>query len=544
MSKQFFPLLLLFMCLLTLHAEDSVQVNLRVYPDDLTIKIDGNPIMEHGKDRRLSLLPGKYSLSAESKDSVLTERKITIHERDLFNTILYRINGRKSKRRFRIQLGGQWMFNEYEESPFYLVGKKTTGEEVISTPVYSKPITFATLDLGFINKNDFFFGIYGELFNAGGMFSFGKEIQLHPAIKLYLGGKAGFMMEQHNNYYLEYVSDGDTLFSFPTQWLMSGYYEYNGWINGKVEDSSKFVEDAYNENELMRFASLDAQISLGKRAIKFYLKSSLWLGRVTDYDSYTYVRHDPYDYDTTFAVDFDFKVVPLPSFSAGVQFDIARKSKIGIHGPYGSNRVHSSKSHKNDILGGTKLSQKGSRWFGGSFKINNERDTRYHYPNNNNNSNSDYTTTVLKRTFTLSTITRFYPRDNFILGPSFKWSLISDRSGYSVERSQILLLGADIGYSRNVRKKVIYYGLVNPQLALGIHNGGDWGDERMVYPDYFLTVKLGAIYMFNKQIGLQVEPSFPILPYVYDGFTWDLFFGFTFSLDRNFFSMGTSLFDR
>lgn len=532
MLKQSTFFLVLFLCLFSLYAQDSVRVLLDVYPKDLSIKIDDKTVSMHGKERTFSLVPGKYTLSGVSGDSVLTKRNITIHENDLFNMVQYRVIGSSSQRKFRMQLGGQWMFNEYEESPFTIIGKKRTGEEVITTPVYAKPVTFATLDLGFVNKNNYYFGLYSELLNVGGMFSFGKEVQLHPAVNLYVGGKLGFMMEFYNSYYTEYRREGEMLWDYPSKWN-SGYYDYNGWINGVVQDSSGFVVDAHDVNELMRFASLDAQVSLGRRAIKFYLRSSLWLGSVTDYDSYTYTREYVYSYDTTYTADFDQKLIPLPSLSAGVQFNFAKRRKIGVHGPYGSIREQSSTAKKNEVLGGTKHSTKGTRWFGGSFKLSNERFTSYNFSNYDDKS-------VLYRTFSLSTITRFYPADNFILGPSFQYLLFVDRSGGDVSRDNLFLLGADIGYSKNVRKRVVHYGLVNPQLALGISRDGYYP----VSPDFFLTVKFGAIYMLNKYVGLQVEPSFPIFPMMYSGFTWDLFVGFTFSLDRNFFSMGTSLLDR
>lgn len=540
MLKQFALFLFLLLFSVTLYAQDSVRVNLKIYPEDLTVKIDDILLQKSGKERSLSLAPGNYTLSAESGDSVLTERGIAIHEKDLYNTIQYRINGRKSQRKFRMQLAGQWMFNEYEEEPFYIFGKKSNGEEVITTPYYVKHSTYGALDLGFVNKNDFYFGIYSELLNIGGMFSFGIEVPLHPAVNLFVGGKGGFMMEYYNSYYTQYLCEGETLWDYPNKWSTNGY-EFNGWINGNVLDSSKFVVEALNEHGFTRFASLDAQVSLGRRAIKFFLRTSLWLGRITDYESYKYVVYDTYSYDTTYAVEFDKKLVPLPSLSAGVQFNIEKRRKIGIHGPFGSNREQSSTSHKNDVLGGTKLSEMGSRWFGGSFKISNERESvpDFDYPNNGYKYR-----TALYRTMALSTITRFFPRDNFILGPSFNWLLYVDRSDYSVKRDQLFLIGADIGYCKNIRKKIIHYGLANPQFGLGISTGRNWHDGRSVYPDFLLTVKFGTIYMLNKNLGLQIEPSFPIIPFMSEGMTWDLFVGLTLSLDRNTYSIGTSIIDR
>lgn len=139
-------------------------------------------------------------------------------------------------------------------------------------------------------------------------------------------------------------------------------------------------------------------------------------------------------------------------------------------------------------------------------------------------------------TLKLNSITRFYPAKNFILGPSFTYSRLSlgelgDRESYS-----IFNFGMDIGFSNNIKNRAIPYFIINPKLSM--YTAGYSGDVEGE-PYFKVEAKAGCIVNINDFVGVQIEPNYLVQP-AEEIYAIGFNLGFTFSLDKNLFSLGAS----
>lgn len=139
-------------------------------------------------------------------------------------------------------------------------------------------------------------------------------------------------------------------------------------------------------------------------------------------------------------------------------------------------------------------------------------------------------------TLKLNSITRFYPANNFILGPSFTYSRLSfgewgDRESYS-----IFNIGMDIGFSNNIKNKAIPYFILNPKLSM--YTAGYSGDVEGE-PYFKVEAKAGCIILINEYVGVQIEPNYQMEP-SYEMYSFGLNVGFTFTLNKRLFSLGAS----
>lgn len=168
------------------------------------------------------------------------------------------------------------------------------------------------------------------------------------------------------------------------------------------------------------------------------------------------------------------------------------------------------------------ISQQGSRWFGGNLSFTSIRSFGDEDPD---------------RTMSISSITRFYPATNFILGPKFSLAR-SSSAFYEGERysSTLLDFGGEVGFSGFNNGKVMPYFVTNPSLTLAVANFAGESDSE---PTFKLHSMLGLLIFINDYVGLQVEPTYTIYPveeFHYIGFN----FGFAFNIGRDLFSLTTS----
>ncbi len=68
----------------------------------------------------------------------------------------------------------------------------------------------------------------------------------------------------------------------------------------------------------------------------------------------------------------------------------------------------------------------------------------------------------------LSTITRFYPLKNFIIGPSFNWDYRKFKDDDFRNSYQELNFGINLGFSININKRVVPYFIADPKFSLAV----------------------------------------------------------------------------
>ncbi len=498
MIKQY---ILLFLSLSCIFAND-VELHFSTYPDDIVIKIDSTQLECSNRKFDTTLSPGSYSITAFLKDTLVVAKTVTIYEEDSEEMINYKIHGEERTSGFRASIGGQWIFNNYESGPFYYESMYNDSTITTDEITYKKPFTFLTLDLGYITPKNYYFGAYGELFNVGGMFVFGKEWHLNKKFSLYAGGKIGLMDERRNSSYLKEIHRDSSKSS----------YIYHGWPVGDVQDSSGFVKELLYLNTYGRLGALDGQISYGANQVKLYLRATAWFGLKTDYGSFPTPTIDNWNMDdsSVLSIEYDYKYCVLPTLSVGIQIDVGNKSNsIGIHGPYGSNVAYYS-SEKSIV---TPLSSKGNRWFGGgiAFQQLSSFDT-------------DHDSNLF---FLFQTFARFYPRKNFILGPNLEW--------LHQEKDNSILVGIDVGYSININERIMPYAIFNPQTGIRIESG----NKAQFNSGLILNAKLGALITFNRKVGMYIEPQLSLPTYEY---LISYSVGMTYSFGKELFSLGSTLF--
>lgn len=163
----------------------------------------------------------------------------------------------------------------------------------------------------------------------------------------------------------------------------------------------------------------------------------------------------------------------------------------------------------------------GSKWLGLSFNISSVR--AY---------GGDYSLNSIQ----LNSITRFYPADHFILGPSFTFSRISDGDGLDRVSMSNYDIGIDIGFSKIINNRVIPYFIINPELSLYTDRvDGESAGE----PTFKAEAKAGCIILINQYVGIQLEPNYLAHP-IEELYSLGFDVGFTFMLDKKMLSMGGS----
>lgn len=471
---------------------EKVHLDLNVYPAKMAITIDSIPIT--GKKRDLPLDPGTHIIKGYLNDTVAVEEKIMLHSED--RNVRYKVRGKKKNGGFRATLGGQWIFNNYDSGPFYYESMYIDSTLDTTEITYKKPFTFITLDLGYVTSKNFYFGAYGELFNQGGMFTFGKEWDLGERISLYVGGKIGILNENRNSFYTKEI---------PHEYSWKNYL-YHGWPLDEDIDSSVLIDGIEFANIYQRLGSLDVQVTYGSKPVKLYIRGGAWVSMKNDYSSFTLYEYNDGD---DIEIGYNFKYCFLPALSAGVQLNIEDKSsEVGIYGPYESKITQSSGEEH------IPLSDQGNRWFGVSIAWGSYM-----------SGQALIYSTIEEKVFALRTITRFYPMRNFILGPSVEMYRIGDK--YNI------LAGGEIGCSFNVRNRFMPYAIANTQLGIILESS-----ENPVM-GISLSAKAGGLVKLSDKLGLYVEPEFNILN---KDNRLSFHGGFSYSAGRNIFSMGSTLF--
>jgi hypothetical protein len=334
MNNNTYKLLVTLFALASLiFAEDKVNLEVEVHPYESNIFIDGKLVQKGGDLNEYQISPGTYNLLVKLNDSTKMEHKITVPKKD----VEYKIVLEKKKGGFRIALGGQWMFNEYDKGPISFYSERVDGKVDTTEVTFDKPFTFVTLDVGFLTSKNFYFGMYGELLNGIYALSFSKQWDIAPAVSLSIGTKLGILVEFANSFTGKYSLNGETIDSF----FVGDANEYvnYGWLTEDISRASDtgIVTDITSLNALGKFSSIDAQLTLGKSIVKFYLRGSLWFGAKTDYENYDLYNANSSGADRYYKIDYDYKFAVMPSISTGIQFDIRSKTRdVGIYGPFTS----------------------------------------------------------------------------------------------------------------------------------------------------------------------------------------------------------------
>lgn len=139
-------------------------------------------------------------------------------------------------------------------------------------------------------------------------------------------------------------------------------------------------------------------------------------------------------------------------------------------------------------------------------------------------------------TLNISSVTRFFPADNFIIGPSFAYSRLSFGESGDREAYNIYDMGLDIGFSGNIKNKVMPYFILNPVFSLFTerYEGEGYGE-----PSFVGNCEFGTNIFINENVGIQLEPMYTIMPLEELHF-WSFNFGLTFNLNKNLFSISKS----
>ncbi len=193
-----------------------------------------------------------------------------------------------------------------------------------------------------------------------------------------------------------------------------------------------------------------------------------------------------------------------------------------------SSLIASENESGNESENLSSLSKKGTKWYGLdlSFSSNRmlEEDSRIN-------------------TFSFITITRFYPANNFILGPSFQFSRSVYRENEYKRSINNYDFGMEIGFSVNVNNKIMPYLILSPVLDLAVSDANifryGYSSEKETETTFEAKAKLGCLIYLNDYVGLQLEPNYELISEeeVYSfGFT----IGFTFSFNRRIFSTSST----
>lgn len=177
------------------------------------------------------------------------------------------------------------------------------------------------------------------------------------------------------------------------------------------------------------------------------------------------------------------------------------------------------------------LFTKGTRWFGAGIAFGIDKSYKGSNPLDLNNNSSDYISVFALRTFA-----RFYPKDNFILGPTLEWYRLH-YTEYEEFKHQIIP-GIDIGYSFNIRNRVMPYFIGSPQIGVSIVPNEF--DNAYVNWGFALSGKFGTVIRFTDQLSMYIEPEFT-LPHESDQL-FSIHLGMSFSWGKNSFSLGSTLF--
>jgi hypothetical protein len=342
-------LLLLFLIApVSIFAGEPINLEVDVYPRKAHIFIDDKEVKDGGDLNRFKIKPGNYKLSAKLSDSTLIEKDIEIYPEDSSDKVVYIITGEKHNGSFRLSLGGQWVFNDYEKSPAVYYSE-IIGGGVDTIEIYNgKPNSYGTIDIGFLTPNNLYFGVTSEILTLQTWLSFSKQWDLSPTISLmagiklpatpYVFGKTDQTITK-NNYEIGYFYWSSY---FNGELVEDDYLNY-GWpkgYEGALNSDSGIVTNVLGDNGSTKTFAIDGQVNIGKKDVKLFIKGAAWLGILTDYDSYkvetvlSNYGYDEYILDTTYRITYDSKWAFMPSISLGFQYDMKTKfNDVGVHGP-------------------------------------------------------------------------------------------------------------------------------------------------------------------------------------------------------------------